>query len=505
MKHSSNMKIILCSVLCFSLISACLIVNDDFLVAAEPNMGPSEGGTNIGTGNSVSNVPITGDTEITGDEGVNGGSYSSSEADVSVIHVNTNNTLESSEDTSFSYKCLLVMLYVYDFKLTNFLVSTGILSEPVSGLSISHVSLDKTGDTSNTESSDFTGLNAALVTTNGGINVLDADISTNANGANAVFATGNNSVIHISDTVINTVKDASRGLDATYGGTIIGDNLNINTKGVHCAALATDRGEGIINVKNSILNTAGTGSPLLYSTGNISLSSSSGTATGSSIGVIEGKNSLQIRDCDLSSYAYGRVNSGIDSCGVMIYQSMSGDASIGVGNFTATNSKLHISSDSEVYKTAPMFFITNTNAIISLTSTTLDYGSNILIRATGNTGEWGTSGSNGGKLNFTANSETLKGNIELDSISSINIILKQTTLESTINKNNTGTVDLNLDSDSTWTVTGTSYINKITLANNNLKLIKDNGHTIYYNTQENTWLKGKTITLQNGGKLTPTT
>lgn len=67
----------------------------------------------------------------------------------------------------------------------------------------------------------------------------------------------------------------------------------------------------------------------------------------------------------------------------MIYQSMSGDASVGTGNFTSEDSTLTIQSDSDYYKVAPMFFITNTDAIINLTNTKLVYGSNILISAKG--------------------------------------------------------------------------------------------------------------------------
>lgn len=75
----------------------------------------------------------------------------------------------------------------------------------------------------------------------------------------------------------------------------------------------------------------------------------------------------------------------------MIYQSMSGDAGEGTGTFTATNSNLSIQANSKYYKTAPMFFITNTDAIINLKNCQLTYGSNTLISSKGTT-EWGTTG-----------------------------------------------------------------------------------------------------------------
>ena len=36
-----------------------------------------------------------------------------------------------------------------------------------------------------------------------------------------------------------------------------------------------------------------------------------------------------------------------------------------------------------------------------------------------------------------------------------------------------------------------------------LSLIEDNGYTIYYDASANSWLNGQTITLSNGGTLTP--
>lgn len=103
-------------------------------------------------------------------------------------------------------------------------------------------------------------------------------------------------------------------------------------------------------VKNSILNTNGKGSPCVYSTGTISVSDSKGMATNSSCAVIEGKNSITLNNTKLTSYGIGRVDDGIDNCGVMIYQGMSGDASEGTGTFSATDSTLTISKKQKSMK-----------------------------------------------------------------------------------------------------------------------------------------------------------
>lgn len=79
-------------------------------------------------------------------------------------------------------------------------------------------------------------------------------------------------------------------------------------------------------------------------------------------------------------------------------------------------------------------------------------------------------------------------------------------LTSTINGGNKAkSVTLSLDKDSTWTVTGTSYITALTDEDTNLSNIKDNGNTSYYDSSNsaNSWLNGKTITLSGGGTLQP--
>ena len=372
-------------------------------------------------------------------------------------------------------------------------------------LNATGLTISKSGDSSNTGNSEFYGLNAAVLVQKGSeATIKDTTIETNATGANAIFSTGENAIINVSNTKITTTGDSSRGLDATYGGTINANIVTITTSGQHCAAVATDRGEGTVTVKNSTLNTNGKGSPCVYSTGTISVSDSKGTATDSSCAVIEGKNSITLNNTKLTSYGVGRVDDGIDNCGVMIYQSMSGDASEGTGTFSATDSTLTISKKSKVYETSPMFFITNTDAVINLENTKLNYGSNQLVTVSGNDGEWGSQGSNGGNLTFNATNQILNGNISVDNISTASFILKSSTLTSTINsENNAKEVNLSLDSSSKWVVTGDSYVTTLTLENNDLSLIEDNGYTIYYDASANSWLNGQTITLSNGGTLTP--
>ena len=143
---------------------------------------------------------------------------------------------------------------------------------------------------SSADASNFSGQNAIFLAADSQATLTGVTLDSDADGANAVFATGQQAKITASHLKIHTKNNSSRGLDATYGGTITANDVDITTEGQHCAALATDRGEGNISVSDATLKTSGDGSPCVYSTGNIQLSKAIGEATGSEIAVVEGKN-----------------------------------------------------------------------------------------------------------------------------------------------------------------------------------------------------------------------
>ncbi len=396
---------------------------------------------------------------------MNSNSSSSSEAEGSTVVNGETATLNGSYETSEVDESVI-------------LVTNG------GNLTLENATVSKTGgDSSNTENSEFYGINAGiLVTESSTATITGATISTNATGSNAVFSTGEDSKIYISDSVITTTGSSSaRGLDATYGGYIEADNVTITTAGGSCATLATDRGEGTVIATNSTLETNGTGSPVIYSTGNISITDTTGTANNAQLVVVEGKNSATVTSSTL--YATGRGNrNDVDNAGVMLYQSMSGDADEGVATFTAEDSTLTILSTSNYYTTAPMFFITNTEAVINLTNTKLVYGSNILLSIKG-TSEWGNSGSNGGVVTLNATNQVLSGDIELDNISELTLNLtSSSSYEGTINGDNSAkSVTLTLDSTSQITLTGDSYVTSLEDSDTSYSNIDFNGYTLYVN------------------------
>ena len=427
--------------------------------------------------NSIINK--TGDTSTTGDDadfyGIN-----------SAILVNTNGSLDIS-----------------NVKITtNSKGSNGIFvtNAESSGSSSSNVALDGNGlaESSSGSGSDSSNggtppsMPSSGTGSDGGTppEMSDSNGGSEGGDSSSMAASNQDSVdgtteANIENVEITTYSDKSRGLDATYNGIINAKNVIINTNGQSCAALATDRGEGEVHVTNSELNTgvskqSGRGSPIIYSTGNITVANSIGTAYVSQIACIEGKNSIELSNCDLSAAAGGnRQDNGeyVDLGGVFIYQSMSGDADVGTSTFTAKDSVLSILSDSDYYESAPMFHVTNTKAIINLEKTELNFGSGTLLDVSGQN-QWGTVGSNGGELTFNAKDETLDGNIIVDSISSLNMTLSSTSYVGTINPSDDfGQTDVVIKSGSDWTLDGDSHISS--LENNGE--INYNGHTLYVN------------------------
>ena len=325
---------------------------------------------------------------------------------------------------------------------------------------------DKTGNTTNDDNSNFRGQNAVVLGIEGSqTSIKDSNITSNSIGSNAVFATGEGSIINIENTNIHTKGDSSRGLDATYKGTVNGKNLTITTEGAHSATLATDRGEGTITAEAAKLTTSGTGSPVIYSTGNITANNVNGVAYKSEIGVVEGKNSITLTNSNVTGY---------HDNGFMLYQSFSGDAESGIARLKAENNTL------TTHGTGAFIYVNNTTAEADLTGNTiLMPNTTTLVKAAADS-RWGKDGENGGHITLRASNQELSGNIVADSISTIAIDMANgSSLVGAINTDNTAKeVTLKLSKDSTWTLTGDSYVKSLTNEDTTSENIHLNGYKL---------------------------
>ena len=349
-------------------------------------------------------------------------------------------------------------------------------------VTLKDITIEKTaGSSSNTEDGDFYGLNAGLLVLNGATaTITGATVNTSVTNGNGVFSYGEGTVVNISDSTIRTTENNSGGIQTTGGGTMNAANLDVETQGNSAAAIRSDRGGGTVKVDGGSYVTNGTGSPAIYCTADISVSDATLTANASEGVVVEGKNSVALTDCDVTGNMSNTYNGDSDEnihC-IMIYQSMSGDVDVGEATFSAEGGSI-------TAKTGDMFYITNTDCEITLKDVAFTLANDIFLRVEGNSSSrgWGTEGANGGDVTLTADSQEFTGNILVDEISSLALTMKNgTSYEGAINPDGDGgTVDVTLDDNSTWTLTGDSYITSFDGDTSN---ITANGYRLYVNGEQ---------------------
>ncbi len=342
----------------------------------------------------------------------------------------------------------------------------------------SNVLVTKSGDSEGDEA-DFYGDNSAVFATNKGtLDLKNIVVKTNGTHANAVFSYGEGTTVNIADSYINTTGNCSGGLMTTGGGTMNASNLTIETSGNSSAAIRSDRGGGTVNVNGGYYSTSGKGSPVIYSTADITVSDAEMVSTASQGVVVEGKNSVTLNNVDLTA-DNNTKNSDKSSYyqAVMIYQSMSGDAAQGLSSFAMNGGSL-------VNKNGDVFFVNNTATQISLNNASItNEGDGVFLRAAA--AGWGKEGSNGGQVTLNAANQTINGDMIVDSVSSLNLYLKSSSsFTGAVNSDGAqGDVYVEIEKGSKWTLTADSYISSLTCDADSIDL---NGHKLYVNGKEYT-------------------
>ena len=289
-------------------------------------------------------------------------------------------------------------------------------------LTLSNAEIVKTGDagandiTRTSDVSDdynFYGINSVILVVgeDSSAEIRDCTITSDCSGANAIFSTAGAEVT-AENVEITTTGNSSRGVYATYEGVIDASHMSITTSGAHCAPIATDRGGGYVTVTNSVVNCSGDGSPCIYSTGEIVVENVVGTSTGAQAAVIEGKNSITMTGCSFTV-------TGSGNNGIMLYQSMSGDAAdsdatASVSTLTMTDTTITVDNG------GPLLYVTNTASVVNLGGgNTLKSTSGVFASAA--TGRWGSDGSNGGTLTIHT-ADSISEALQADDISSITVL-----------------------------------------------------------------------------------
>ncbi len=419
----------------------------------EPGGGPGgtpPDGNGAPGGNSGSDIDYTGAVTITSADSQNSQAYTSTTADESALLIST------SDDVS--------------------------ITDPT---------VTKSGDSDGGDNCNFYGLNAAVLVKDGSTTTISGgSITSDADGANGVFSYGGNggqngaagdgTTVIISDTTIITTGSGSGGIMTTGGGATKAYNLTVTTSGGSSAPIRTDRGGGTVYVDGGTYTANGLGSPAIYSTADVTVENAALISNLSEGVCIEGVNSITLNNCDLTANNTKCNGNATFLDTIMIYQSMSGDADSGTSYFTMTGGTL-------TSKSGHVFHVTNTNAVIALEGVEIlnEDPDNILLSVCAD--GW-SGGSNIATLK--ASVQNLSGAIKVGSDSSLTLELADgSAFEGSIDGSITnasgetvsteaGTVSITLDSTSTWTLTGDSYVTEF---NGSAANVIANGYTLYVN------------------------
>jgi len=340
---------------------------------------------------------------------------------------------------------------------------------------VGNITVTKSGDESE-ESSDFYGTNAAILVYNDAtLNINEASITTNGSHANGIFAykTG---TINVTNASVETTGNNSGGIMVTGGGTLNARDLSVITSGNSSAAIRSDRGGGTIIVDGGVYTTNGVGSPAIYSTADITVSDAKLTSTKSEGIVVEGKNSVTLNNVILTDTNTTLNGNSETYKNIFLYQSMSGDADAGTSLFTATDSTITTNK-------GDTFYVTNTTCDINLTRNEFINNDGDFLRIEG--AKWGNSGSNGGNVKLTLNNQIIEGNIVVDNISTLDIIMNDSIYYGSIDSSDIAkNISLTLDENSIIVLTSDTYVDTLNNSNSENANIYLNGHSLYVNNNK---------------------
>jgi len=430
----------------------------DFLMGGEQGLkqgqtGPGRMGRPGGRGSRSTNISYLGATELTSGKSEGPMSYQSEKSDENALLVSTKDSVTLTQPT-----------------------------------------IIKTGSSNGGDNCSFYGVNAALLVKGGGTTTIKGGrISSNATGANGLFSYGGNggrnggqgdgTTVIVDDMEITTTGDGSGGIMTTGGGIMKARNLTVSTSGRSSAPIRTDRGGGIVTVEGGRYTSNGLGSPVIYSTADVTVSDATLTSNLSEGVCIEGKNSITLKNCQMTVSNTQRNGHAQFLDAIMIYQSFSGDADSGNSHFTMNGGSL-------TNRQGHLFHVTNTNAIIALNNVRLKNEDPAEVLLSVCADGWRGAGN---KATLNATNQQLNGTILVGNDSELTLILADgsafngcisgniTNAEGNTISSEVGTVNITLGDGCTWTLTADT---SITSLHGDSSCVNTNGHRLIVGGKE---------------------
>jgi hypothetical protein len=329
--------------------------------------------------------------------------------------------------------------------LTSFTTNTstadqsGIFAYNSGSVTVDTVNITTSGNASSADNAGKYGVNAGILagtsSSKGTVLITGASnqIMTSGSVANGLFATYSGSSITMVGGKILASGANAHGVDVTYGGSITLSNVNVTTWGGSSSAIATDFGGGTVKVTGGTIiasnTTANSHSAGIYSTGTITVNEANVRSMADCGGVIDGANSIILTNTIFAGALEG----------IKLWKTapVSGNAVVTIkgGSLTAAGGNV--------------FYVTGTTGNAAAGTINVLGGAS-LAASTGNLVKVDSSSS----ATFTANGETLTGNLYADSTSTITANLQNgTSLTGSVNR----TV-LTIDATSLWAMTSNSVL-----------------------------------------------
>lgn len=355
-------------------------------------------------------------------------------------------------------------------------------------LVLTRIHLNKTSGSLADPDRRKTGINSAVLADGGSkVTVEYCDVMLHTAQADGLTASGEGTRIIVEDGTITANRGASAAVCAINGGEAVVNKTDIKTYSNQSPAFYAYNG-GRVNVTEVNGENAGQGSPVFLSQGEIFASKCILKSDKWTIGSVD-DGRLQLTDNELTA---GGVS------GFLIYGATSNEVK---SSLTLTKNKITVAE-------GPLFLVTNVNeADITVSGNKISSKSKELMSVRSD--DWGLKGKNGGHAVLNVEKQSLTGEINVDSISSVLVNLRKGgKLNGSINKveNRCAQVRVKLGAGSTWTAKGDCYLTSVEFDQplaKGLKQLKGN-HTIYYDPSDpaNAPLEGKEHKT-GGGRLCP--
>ncbi len=335
-------------------------------------------------------------------------------------------------------------------------------------LTLKNAQLNKdSGDSSDLVKSDSIGLNSVIVVSyTSNLKLDNTTINLKTKGSHGIYVIGENTRADVSNTTISSINTNSSGLVSNETGTLNGTRLTITTKVKESPAIKT-LGLGTIKLEDSMLETNGSASPVIYAEGKASITNTTATAFGSRASIQNGESDVEFVSSTINVSA-GSGEEGIKESAFLLYNNGKKGKSV----LTIKDSSININKELPFYNKAPLFLFNNSNSIVNIENSITNYGSNNLLDITKST------------VVINAKNQNLNGNIIIDDSSTLQMNLENKTTYNGSIPNTKSNVSIKLSKDSKISLSGDMYLTSLENEDTSNSNIITNGHHIYVNNNQ---------------------